>query len=169
MRIRATGFTLLEVLVVVSVIGILASIVAVNLGSARILARDARRKEDVNQLRTALELYYNDHKAYPAIQYAQSNPANLGWRELQAALLPYVSALPVEPVGSVSSIGYRYRSQGNGERVCTDQWYVMEFQLESANDPALSQAAPIHDCSGARYPVDTDRNQRVVGVGVTAP
>lgn len=162
-----SGFTLLEVLVVVSIIGILASIVAVNLGGARVLARDARRKEDMAQLRTALELYYNDHKAYPVIEFAQSNPQNLGWTELQAALLPYVSALPTEPPGGLT-VGYRYRSQGAGAATCTDQWYVLEFQLEVATDPVITQSRTIKDCVGALFPSVGDRAQRIIGVGVSA-
>ncbi|MEK7184309.1 MAG: prepilin-type N-terminal cleavage/methylation domain-containing protein [Patescibacteria group bacterium] len=166
-RRQLFGFTLLEVLVVVSIIGILASIVAVNLGSARVLARDARRKEDIAQLRTALELYYNDHRVYPPIESAQSNPQDLGWTTLQAALLPYVSALPSDPPGGLS-IGYRYRSQGTGAASCINQWYVLEFQLEVASDPAIAQAKTTHDCRGIEYPSRSDRGRRIIGVGVSA-
>lgn len=161
-----TGFTLLEVLVTVSVIGILASIVAANLGSARMLARDARRKADAAQIRTALELYYNDHDQYPAIGYAQSNPPNLGWSALQQALTPYISLLPAEPANSILS-GYRYRSLGEGSSTCIHQWYVLEFQLESTNDPMLDQAGLVRDCIGTMYPDDASRSKNIVGLGVS--
>lgn len=58
------GFTLIELLVVISIIGILAGIILVGLNLARDRARDARVKEELNNLRIPMELYYNDHKAY---------------------------------------------------------------------------------------------------------
>lgn len=55
---KTGGFTLIELLVVVSIIGLLASVVMTSLNSARAKARDARRRADTTQVRTALELYY---------------------------------------------------------------------------------------------------------------
>ena len=60
------GFTLVELLVVISIIGILSSFAVVSLNSARQKARDALRKGDIAQLRTALEMYYDDYLSYPA-------------------------------------------------------------------------------------------------------
>lgn len=61
------GFTLVEMLVVISIIGILSSFAVVSLNSARQKARDALRKGDMAQLRTALNLYYDDNNyRYPA-------------------------------------------------------------------------------------------------------
>lgn len=60
------GFTLVEMLVVISIIGILSSFAVVSLNSARQKARDALRKGDMAQLRTALNLYYDDNNyEYP--------------------------------------------------------------------------------------------------------
>lgn len=59
------GFTLLELLVVIAIIGILSSVVMVSLSNTRAKARDARRISDVNQIKTALELYYNNYGQYP--------------------------------------------------------------------------------------------------------
>jgi len=59
------GFTLIELLVVISIIGILSSFAIVSLNSARTKARDALRKGDMAQLRTALDLYYDDNDQYP--------------------------------------------------------------------------------------------------------
>ena len=62
---KKKGFTLIELLVVVSIIGILTTLVAANLNSARERGRDAQRKSDLANIRTALRLYYNDNQAYP--------------------------------------------------------------------------------------------------------
>jgi len=59
------GFTLIEILVVISIIGILATLVAANLNSARSRARDAERKSDLKNIQTALRLYFNDYDRYP--------------------------------------------------------------------------------------------------------
>jgi len=59
------GFTLIELLVVISIIGILSSFAMVSLNSARTKSRDALRKGDMTQMRTALNLYYSDNTVYP--------------------------------------------------------------------------------------------------------
>ncbi len=61
-----SGFTLIEMLVVVAIIGLLSSVVVVGLGSARQNARDARRISDLRQIQNALEVYYSSNNAYPA-------------------------------------------------------------------------------------------------------
>ncbi len=55
------GFTLIELLVVISIIGVLASIVLASLNSARVKARDARRIADLDQIKTALNFYYDSN------------------------------------------------------------------------------------------------------------
>lgn len=62
---RNSGFTLMELLVVVAIIGMLASVVIANVGSARSQARDAQRQTDMKNIELALELYYDEHNEYP--------------------------------------------------------------------------------------------------------
>jgi len=59
------GFTLVELLVVISIIGVLAGLLITNLVGVRSRAADTRIKNDLNQLKTALRLYYNDYQQYP--------------------------------------------------------------------------------------------------------
>ncbi|MFA6295939.1 MAG: type II secretion system protein [Patescibacteria group bacterium] len=59
------GFTLIEILVVVSIVGILASIALIGVDDARKKARDARRVSDLYQISQAIEMYNNATGQYP--------------------------------------------------------------------------------------------------------
>ncbi len=60
------GFTLLELLVVMAVIGILSAIVVATLSGARLKGRDAQRIGDIKRIQVALSLYYGKNDGYPA-------------------------------------------------------------------------------------------------------
>lgn len=59
------GFTLLEVLVVVAIIGILISIGTASFTSAQKKSRDGRRQGDLKAIQSAFEQYYADNTSYP--------------------------------------------------------------------------------------------------------
>ena len=62
---RQAGFTLIEILVVVMILGILAAVVVPNIMSRPEEARIAKARQDVRALETALDLYKLDNFAYP--------------------------------------------------------------------------------------------------------
>ena len=76
---KKKGFTLIELLTVIAIIGILASIIIVNVSTAMKRGRDARRKEDMETLRTALEMYYEKNLEYPKVQL-ESPPVAGGYQ-----------------------------------------------------------------------------------------
>lgn len=59
------GFTLIELMVVMAVIGILATLSVVGFTSARKSARDTKRTSTINGVRAALESYYGAGQSYP--------------------------------------------------------------------------------------------------------
>ncbi|MEK7579588.1 MAG: type II secretion system protein [Patescibacteria group bacterium] len=73
---RERGFTLVELLVVIAIIGVLATLLLLQLGGARGKARDTKRIADLTQLRTAVEQYFDDNSGtYPAVSlYDVSDP-----------------------------------------------------------------------------------------------
>ena len=57
---KKNGFTLLELLVVIGIIGILVALATVSYSSAQRQGRDARRKQDMTAIQNAMEQYYSD-------------------------------------------------------------------------------------------------------------
>ena len=67
------GFTIIELLIVIVIIGILATITAVVLGGATERARDAQRESDASNIRRALETSYTlGNNVYPTLDDANS-------------------------------------------------------------------------------------------------
>lgn len=104
------GFTLIELLVVISIIGILSSVVVTSLAEARTKARDAKRVAEIQQVRTALEMYYNGAGSYPQVG-AEGNTVALS--SLQTALAPFIPVLPADPLGgSFHEYNYTWADAG---------------------------------------------------------
>lgn len=70
------GFTLLEVLVVIAIIAIIVAFAVTNFVGARQRARDVRKKSELQQMKSALRLYYNDFNIYPGPASASTNDVN---------------------------------------------------------------------------------------------
>jgi prepilin-type N-terminal cleavage/methylation domain-containing protein len=86
------GFTLVELLVVLSLIGILAGLLIVSLQSAKKSAMDARRKADLESIRLSLEIYKSScGGSYPA------NGSFLGG-SLSCGSLTIMTLVPQDPV-----------------------------------------------------------------------
>jgi len=62
--VRKRGFTLIELLVVIFIIGLLATLIIVNVNAARGRARDSKRKADLRAYQTAVEMYYQKNQSY---------------------------------------------------------------------------------------------------------
>lgn len=103
-----TGFTLIELLVVIAIIGILATFGVANFLPSQARARDARRKNDLDQIKKALRIYYNDYNGYPSTSGGNIvgcgdavNPANCVWgASWVRGGMTYMRILPQNPRGS---------------------------------------------------------------------
>jgi len=110
------GFTLIELLVVISIIGILASLILARYSTAEKSARDAQRKSDLNQYRTALENYATKTGGIYIIRTTVGN-ASTGEPCTTLLAQSYLSVCPSDPRYSVSdpsSPYYRYQTDATG-------------------------------------------------------
>jgi len=118
MNKKNKGFTLIELLVVIAIIGLLATVVMTSLNSARKKGRDTRRIEDINQIKSALEMYYDSNGHYPS-----------STADLATGTTKFMSSIPTDPQNSNA---YGYSVNGAG----TD--YVLSATLEQDSHKALS-------------------------------
>jgi prepilin-type N-terminal cleavage/methylation domain-containing protein len=110
------GFTLIELLVTIAIIGILSSILLVNLQGFRERTRDIQRKRDLHEIQTVLELYRSDVSSYPAAL------PNCG-SSLTNGSTVYMQKIPCDPL---TNNKYSYSLAGNV--------YTMTACLENIND-----------------------------------
>ncbi|PIR58360.1 MAG: hypothetical protein COU70_01305, partial [Parcubacteria group bacterium CG10_big_fil_rev_8_21_14_0_10_35_15] len=98
------GFTLVEILVVVTIIGLLTSIAAVSYSQFLKQSRDAKRKADLEQIRAALEMYRSNNDAYyPGTMTGDCTNAVYN---IYTTPVKYIEEMPSDPK---SSAGYYYR------------------------------------------------------------
>jgi len=117
------GFTLIEMLIVITIIAVLASMILVGMGGARAKARDARRIGDLHNVQNALELYYANNGTYPTGTY--NSPTE--WDTFAGILINAnigVHRIPKDPLDN-NTYYYRYEANSDGTN------YVLGAQLET--------------------------------------
>ena len=108
-RVRQAGFTLIELMVVLVIIGVLAALIVPNVLDRAEDARVTAAKTDVNNLMQALKLYKLDNQRYPTTEQGlqalvtkpTTGPIPPNWK-------PYLDKLPNDPWGRP----YQYPTPG---------------------------------------------------------
>lgn len=141
MKKKNLGFTMVELIVVIAILGLLSTIGLVSFRSAQIKGRDAQRKNDLSQIQKALEMYLSDNQSYP-----DSLPeAGEAWKDPNEDQTIYMKEVPQDPKFGA----YAYSSDGASYALCA--------RLENEEDPQ-SGSCPGLDCNG-----------EVCTYGVTSP
>ena len=106
---RSAGFTLVEIMVVVVILGVLAVLIVPRVVGRTEEARAAAAKHDIAAIMQSLKLFRLDNGRYPTneqglqalVSKPQSGPSAANWR-------PYLDKLPKDPWGN----GYQYLNPG---------------------------------------------------------
>lgn len=76
-----SGFTIVELLIVIVVIGILAALVVTTYSGIQARARDSERQTDIQALQTQIEAYFATANVYPTLDQLNDANGNTNWRE----------------------------------------------------------------------------------------
>jgi len=148
-RSEPKGFSLIELLIAIAIMAVLMAIVLPNLIGSRERARDAKLKAEMNQLKSALGMYYGDYQRYPApinvnvpgqwsffgcgptgILECKITPADYPcpnfWFAAGTGCSTIYMKKPPVPASSIAPL--RYYGGGDSYAVCVDK-------LENASDP----------------------------------
>ena len=159
------GFTLVELMVVVSVIGILSAVVYASFGDSRKIARDDIRKTDLKNLQVAIELYRAQNGRYPeqgcgtvGTQWAGAAPVNnsalSSCPQYIVKLVPdFIASLPIDPFyKTTNNLGYYYRTDALGTayklmaRDSVEVKKVTSYADEFARCPSKRSDVVTNDC-----------------------
>jgi len=153
------GFTLLELMVTISIIAIVSAIGMTTFGQSQKLARDSRRKSDIRSIAIALELYYRTNKNYPKTaaisgEYRYSTDATTPW--IPELTTSFINSMPKDPVNSTTYRYYYYSGNTSGYisppgcplNVDGGQYYLLYTNLENGSDPDRLGAKHYPWCDG---------------------
>lgn len=150
---KKRGFTLIELMIVMIIMGVLAAIGVSGFMSSQIKGRDTTRKGNLKAIAQALELYYNDKGVYPLWDGSggmkgcwATGGASPGvcagkqlWQDTVATTI-YMAQFPEDPVATQK---YWYVSS-NGSQ------YQLYAHLENSQDPQIiTPAASGTNCGTA--------------------
>jgi prepilin-type N-terminal cleavage/methylation domain-containing protein len=149
------GFTLIELLVVIAIIAILVAFVSSNFLGARQRAKDIKKKSEMNQVKNALRLYYNDFSVYPGPNYAienqiygcgtltpPSDPCSICAGAFAAGPTTGCENVFMKLLPPSTDYVWEYQQQDDGDNFCL----AAELENASDSDLARSQARCLNTC-----------------------
>lgn len=125
--LRRKGFTLIEVMIVVAIIGMMVLIGIWAYRLQLLKGRDARRKANLAQWQKMLEDYINDNVCYPEGVVCGSTSGT--------SFEGYLSELPCDPLNNVN---YNYMYTYETGAGC-NKWHKIYTKLENEKDPIIAQ------------------------------
>lgn len=120
MKQAKQGFTLVELLVVVAIIGLLTGMVVISISSTKAKARDSQRVSAINNLVTALGMYHNDFNLYPVYD------GYITGTDVLSVALRNAGTITAAPTDPLNTGDYRYYYQSTG-----GEDYYLQYYLET--------------------------------------
>jgi len=172
---RKTGFTLIEMLVVVTIIALLITLLLPSLQRARQQTRAVVCAAQIRQLGTGMSMYLHQYAVYPGHQWitydeAGNEVARIRWfqemaRYLAGFQIQSCVSVPDWGVGRNNSYGYNYKYLGSGRDNLVSPTKPFErFPVKSLKDPSRTIAFGDSDGTGWELPHDdNDKNARRFG------
>jgi len=139
------GFTLIEIMVVILILGLLATLVVQSLRGATDKAKRTKAIADIAELKTALDRYYIDNGSYPTTDQG-----------LQALVSPPVQQGMTDSGGASSS---RYEDGGYVQKVPLDPWGNPYFYQSDGNSYTLKSFGADGAEGGVGKNADIDASQ----------
>ena len=169
-----SAFTLIELLIVVTIMGVMIAALTVGIRGYLQRSDDAHRKTDIKKIARALEEYYNDHNGYPASLAVNGISPTCGTNTILRQYLPDV---PCDPTGG-SARPYLYLPEGShylgtfgseqvyrGYRLLTALTFKSDPQLREVGCDVTTGCGGIPAVSG--FP-NLDKNAYNFGVAANA-
>ena len=130
---KKSGFTLVELMVVIAIIAILTGIIITNLVASKAKSRDAKRASDLSQIALAIEQFFDRCDVYPTTIVGDPTTITSTNCPSGVYLSNFISKIPTDP-SSGASYGYATNP--------TNTDYVLHTTFESTNSVS-NQSAPL--------------------------
>ncbi|MCL5407168.1 MAG: type II secretion system GspH family protein [Patescibacteria group bacterium] len=126
------GFTLIELMLVVGIIMVLASLVMVSVSKSRARGRDGKRIADLSTIQLAMEMYKDSNGVYPSSYGPWANSMQSGagtyWANLQGTLTNYLYPIPKDPINKNN---YRYEIYSGMDYTMTPNTYYGRYYIRT--------------------------------------
>ncbi len=145
------GFTLIELIIVMAIMGLLIGVTASSFSTSRIKGKDAKRKSDLKQIGNALEAYLSDHGRYPTaaankiVACGGSGTSTCDWGTAftDENNTVYMAQIPADPTNPTMSYQYFVSSDGKS--------YQLFAALENDQDSQIA-SYPGKECPNSTFP-----------------
>jgi len=170
---RRSGFTIVELLIVIVVIAILAAITIVAYNGIQKRAQDSRRANDIASIRKALELYRADTGTYPATNATTAANLPAGFVGPYGSVTPYAFSLATDgtwlkgltdaktinsalkdPINDTVNY-YLYVSVPAGQAGCPGPFYIL--QVSSPGAGSMPGSRGVYCPGDAYYSTSADK------------
>ena len=147
-RTTKFGFTLVEIVVVIGIMGLLSAIVYSSFDASRAQSRDQKRVSDISTIQLALEQYFQKYGLYPVdLSYLVSGNPDVSTTER----IKYLSEIPTPPLSSDTIYQNNYfpitKMQGTNKCISYQLWTRFEKNNSYLDSKRGFDSDPISDSS----------------------